>query len=167
MSEQFVQVEFNVNGETHQVHVASRRTLVEVLREDLELTGTHVGCEQGVCGACTVVVNGSAVRSCLLLAAQADGCRVDTVEGLGAEQPGGTQRLHRLQEEFWDNQGLQCGFCTAGFLMTALTAVRETPDLTRAQWRDRLSGNICRCTGYQSIVDAVCAYAEAEDVASR
>jgi aerobic-type carbon monoxide dehydrogenase small subunit (CoxS/CutS family) len=159
VSEQFVQVSFSVNGERHDVHVACRRTLVEVLREDLELTGTHVGCEQGVCGACTVVVDGAAVRSCLLLAAQADGCRVETVEGLGADRPGGTPGLHRLQEKFWNNQGLQCGFCTAGFLMTVMAAVREMPGLTRAQWRQRLSGNVCRCTGYQSIVDAVCAYA--------
>jgi carbon-monoxide dehydrogenase small subunit len=160
-------IALTVNGEQHQLRAAARRTLAEVLREDLDLTGTHLGCEQGVCGACTVVVDGVAVRSCLILAAQADGSQVQTVEGLQAEGRPDQPKLHRLQEEFWNHQGLQCGFCTPGFLMTALVAARETPDLTRAEWRARLAGNVCRCTGYESIVDAVCAYAQREEVEGR
>jgi aerobic-type carbon monoxide dehydrogenase small subunit (CoxS/CutS family) len=160
-----VQTVVTVNGQRHELHLPDRLTLAEVLREELELTGTHLGCEQGVCGACTVVVDDVAVRSCLVLAAQVDGCRVQTVEGLRSDGPGASE-LHPLQEEFWRNHGLQCGFCTPGFLMTALTATRETPDLDRAGWRARLAGNICRCTGYQSIVDAVCAYADSEKAGS-
>lgn len=156
-----VPISVTINGRAEVLHVQARRTLAEVLREDLELTGTHLGCEQGVCGACTVVVDGVAVRSCLMLAPQADGLTVETVEGLGGQQtdPGA---LHPLQECFWQSQGLQCGFCTPGFLMAAVAAVDETPDLTRPEWRARLSGNLCRCTGYESIVNAVTRYARAE-----
>jgi aerobic-type carbon monoxide dehydrogenase small subunit (CoxS/CutS family) len=131
-----------------------RVTLAEFLREELGLTGTHVGCEQGVCGACTVVVDGVAVRSCLMFAVQAEGCDVETVEGLGEDG------LHPLQQAFWDAQALQCGFCTPGFLMTARVALEERSDWDREDLRERLGGNLCRCTGYQTIVDAVLAAQE-------
>ena len=147
-------VALEVNGRRESGRCEPRTTLAEFLREELALTGTHVGCEQGVCGACTVVLDGAAVRSCLVFAVQADGATVETVEGLGKDG------MHPLQQAFWDAQALQCGFCTPGFLMTALVALREDPDLDRAQLRDRLSGNLCRCTGYQSIVDAVARAAE-------
>jgi aerobic-type carbon monoxide dehydrogenase small subunit (CoxS/CutS family) len=148
-------VALQVNGRRETGRCEPRTTLAEFLREELALTGTHVGCEQGVCGACTVVLDGAAVRSCLVFAVQADGSTVETVEGLGSKDG-----MHPLQQAFWDAQALQCGFCTPGFLMTALVALREDPDLDRAQLRDRLSGNLCRCTGYQSIVDAVARAAE-------
>ena len=148
-----VAVTLRVNGRREVGLAEPRVTLAEFLREELGLTGTHVGCEQGVCGACTVVVDGAAVRSCLLFAVQADGCDVQTVEGLGQDG------LHPLQQAFWDAQALQCGFCTPGFLMTALVALRERPDWDREDLRERLAGNLCRCTGYQTIVDAVCATA--------
>lgn len=145
-------VRLSVNGHEEVGLVENRSTLAELLREGLGLTGTHVGCEQGVCGACTVLVDGVAVRSCLMFAVQAEGCEVRTVEGL--EQDG----LHPLQQAFWDAQALQCGFCTPGFLMTVVAAMeQEEPPADRTALRERLSGNLCRCTGYQSIVDAVAA----------
>jgi aerobic-type carbon monoxide dehydrogenase small subunit (CoxS/CutS family) len=144
-------VTLRVNGRREVGRAEPRVTLAEFLREELGLTGTHVGCEQGVCGACTVVVDGAAVRSCLMFAVQAEGCEVETVEGLGQDG------LHPLQQAFWDAQAVQCGFCTPGFLMTALVALRERADWDRAALRDRLGGNLCRCTGYQTIVDAVLA----------
>ena len=144
-----------VNGRREVGRAEPRTTLAEFLREELGLTGTHVGCEQGVCGACTVVVDGVAVRSCLVFAVQAEGCEVQTVEGLGRDDG-----LHPLQQAFWDAQALQCGFCTPGFLMTALVALRERGDWDRAALRERLGGNLCRCTGYEPIVDAVLAAAE-------
>jgi aerobic-type carbon monoxide dehydrogenase small subunit (CoxS/CutS family) len=144
-----VPVSLRVNGRREAGRAEPRVTLAEFLREELGLTGTHVGCEQGVCGACTVVVDGAAVRSCLLFAVQAEGCDVETVEGLGEDG------LHPLQEAFWEAQAVQCGFCTPGFLMTALVALRERADWDRAAMRERLGGNLCRCTGYQTIVDAV------------
>jgi aerobic-type carbon monoxide dehydrogenase small subunit (CoxS/CutS family) len=149
MSAEAVNVHLSVNGRRESGRVEPRTTLAEFLREELRLTGTHVGCEQGVCGACTVVLDGAAVRSCLVFAVQAEGCAVQTVESLGEEG------MHPLQQAFWDAQALQCGFCTPGFLMTALVALRERPDWDRAALRERLSGNLCRCTGYQTIVDAV------------
>jgi aerobic-type carbon monoxide dehydrogenase small subunit (CoxS/CutS family) len=151
-----VRVGVRVNGRRELGRAEPRTTLADFLREELRLTGTHVGCEQGVCGACTVVLDGVAVRSCLLFAVQAEGCEVQTVEGLAQDD-----RLHPLQQAFWDAQALQCGFCTPGLLMTALVALRERSDWTRAELRDRLSGNLCRCTGYKPIVDAVLAAAEA------
>jgi aerobic-type carbon monoxide dehydrogenase small subunit (CoxS/CutS family) len=151
-----VRVGVRVNGRRELGRAEPRTTLADFLREELRLTGTHVGCEQGVCGACTVVLDGVAVRSCLLFAVQAEGCEVQTVEGLAQDD-----RLHPLQQAFWDAQALQCGFCTPGLLMTALVALRERSDWTRAELRDRLSGNLCRCTGYEPIVDAVLAAAEA------
>jgi aerobic-type carbon monoxide dehydrogenase small subunit (CoxS/CutS family) len=151
-----VRVGVRVNGRRELGRAEPRTTLADFLREELRLTGTHVGCEQGVCGACTVVLDGVAVRSCLLFAVQAEGCEVQTVEGLAQDD-----RLHPLQQAFWDAQALQCGFCTPGLLMTALVALRERSDWTRAELRDRLSGNLCRCTGYEPIVDAVLAAASA------
>ena len=151
-----VRVGVRVNGSPEVGRAEPRTTLAEFLREELGLTGTHVGCEQGVCGACTVVLDGVAVRSCLVFAVQAEGCEVQTVEGLARDDG-----LHPLQQAFWDAQALQCGFCTPGFLMTALVALRERSDWDRAELRERLSGNLCRCTGYEPIVDAVLAAAEA------
>jgi aerobic carbon-monoxide dehydrogenase small subunit len=141
-----------VNGEPLELSVEPRRLLADVLREDAHLFGTHLGCEHGVCGACTVLVNGEPVRSCLMLAVQAEDAEVTTVEGLA---PGGGG-LHPLQEAFHDHHALQCGFCTPGFLMTALHLVRERPDIQdEAEIREALAGNLCRCTGYSNIVDAV------------
>ncbi|HEX4224394.1 MAG TPA: (2Fe-2S)-binding protein [Pseudonocardiaceae bacterium] len=139
-----------VNDIEYQRTVPDRLTLADFLRERLRLTGTHLGCEHGVCGACTVIVDGSAVRSCLMLAVQADGCRVETVEGL-AEGP----ELNPLQQAFQRNYALQCGFCTAGFLMSVTAALREGQVRDDTQARDVLSGNICRCTGYTGLVKAV------------
>ena len=154
MTGQPVGVTLRVNGRREVGRAEPRVTLAEFLREELGLTGTHVGCEQGVCGACTVVVDGAAVRSCLMFAVQAEGCDVETVEGLGQDG------LHPLQQAFWDAQAVQCGFCTPGFLMTARVALRERADWDRAALRERLGGNLCRCTGYQTIVDAVLAAQE-------
>ncbi len=168
-----VRVRVTVNGDEEELAVPARTTLAEMLREQLDLTGTHLGCEHGVCGACTVLLDGTAVRSCLVLAAQADGTEVRTVEGLSpsgqgpssslsSDRGGEGRPLHPLQQAFWDRQALQCGFCTAGFLMAAVAAVEEQPGMDRAQLRSRLSGNLCRCTGYQAIIDAVADYAEQE-----
>ena len=144
-----MQVNFTVNGRPEQVDVEPRRTLADGLRDDLDLTGTHLGCEQGVCGACTVLLDGEPVRSCLMLAVQADGYSLTTVEGLAGDE------LHPLQQAFADCHGLQCGFCTPGFLISALHLLTENPDPSREEIRAGLSGNICRCTGYAGIVDAV------------
>ena len=146
-----MRVSFSVNGCREQIDVEPRRTLADALREDLGLTGTHLGCEQGVCGACTVLLDGEPVRSCLMLAVQADGSSLTTVEGLASERGD----LHPLQQAFADCHGLQCGFCTPGFLISALHLLTENPDPSREQIRAGLSGNICRCTGYAGIVDAV------------
>jgi aerobic-type carbon monoxide dehydrogenase small subunit (CoxS/CutS family) len=140
-----------VNGNVVEAEVDARRLLADFLREDLDLHGTHLGCEQGVCGACTVLVNGEPVRSCLMLAVQADGAEVTTVEALAQGE-----RLHPLQEAFREHHALQCGFCTSGFLMTSLYLLEQWPDLRdERELREALSGNLCRCTGYQNIVDAV------------
>jgi aerobic carbon-monoxide dehydrogenase small subunit len=143
--------QFTVNGERVSLDTEPRRTLADALREDLGLTGTHLGCEHGVCGACTVLVDREPVRACLMFAVQADGCSVTTVEGLAAAD--GT--LHPLQRAFCEHHGLQCGFCTPGMLMSALHLLRQEPRPSRERIRDELSGNICRCTGYTGIVDAV------------
>ena len=140
-----------VNGEVHEREVEPRLLLSDFLRHDLGLTGTHVGCEHGVCGACTVLLDGLPVRSCLALAVQVDGREIATVEGLAP----GPQQLHPLQEAFRDAHGLQCGFCTAGILMTMVPFLEDNPDPTEEEIRFALSGNLCRCTGYQHIVDAV------------
>jgi aerobic carbon-monoxide dehydrogenase small subunit len=142
----------SVNGNQYQRTVEPRLLLSDFLRHELNLTGTHVGCEHGSCGACTVLLDGAAVRSCLLFAVQANGHSVTTVEGLA---PGTRQTLHPLQEAFREKHGLQCGYCTPGFLMTLIPFLEETPSPTDEQIRDAISGNLCRCTGYQNIVEAV------------
>jgi aerobic carbon-monoxide dehydrogenase small subunit len=139
-----------VNGKRVSREVETRRHLADFLRHELRLTGTHLGCEHGVCGACTVMVDGDAVRSCLMLAVQADGREVVTTEGLAA--PDGT--LSALQQAFWERHGLQCGFCTPGMLTTLTAFLRENPRPTEEQVRDAISGNLCRCTGYATIVAA-------------
>jgi len=146
----------NVNGEPVTVSVEPRKSLADTLREDCRLTGTHLGCEHGVCGACTVLLDGEPVRSCLMLAAQAQGHSVRTVEGLAAED--GT--LHPLQQAFWENHGLQCGFCTPGFLMLAAGLLESAGPLTAEMIDDALSSNLCRCTGYENISKAVHAAAK-------
>jgi carbon-monoxide dehydrogenase small subunit len=138
-----------VNGQTYSREVETRLTLADFLRHELNLTGTHVGCEHGVCGACTVLVGGASVRACLMLAVQCHGQEVVTVEALAQDG-----RLNPLQQAFQDHHGLQCGFCTPGMLMTLTEFLREHPDPNETQVRDALSGNLCRCTGYQSIVAA-------------
>ena len=142
-------IRVNVNAKTWSGEVETRLTLADFLRHELKLTGTHVGCEHGVCGACTVLVNGASARSCLMLAVQCDGAEVTTVESLA-----GGEGLNVLQQAFRDCHGLQCGFCTPGMLMTLTELLRDNPDPSEAQVRDVLSGNLCRCTGYQGIVDA-------------
>ncbi len=145
-----------VNGKVYKRTVEARLLLSDFLRHDLLLAGTHVGCEHGVCGACTILFDGSAVRSCLMFAAQADGHSLETVEGLAPD----TEHLHPLQEAMRDCHGLQCGYCTPGILMTMKAFLEETPSPDEAQVREALSGNLCRCTGYQHIVDAVLLAAE-------
>jgi aerobic-type carbon monoxide dehydrogenase small subunit (CoxS/CutS family) len=141
---------FTVNGKAYEATVEPRRTLADCLRHDLKLTGTHVGCEHGVCGACTVIADGAAVRSCLIFAVQADGMDITTVEGLSDGD-----RLSPLQASFRKHHALQCGFCTPGILTTAHTLLTEEPDADADRIREVLSGNICRCTGYVQIIDAV------------
>jgi len=144
-------IHVTVNGTSHPSRVEPRLLLSDYLRHDLGLTGTHVGCEHGVCGACTVLFDGEPVRSCLMFAVQADGHDVQTVEGISA----GPENMHPLQEAFWTKHALQCGFCTPGFLMTLLPYLEEHPNPTAAEVREAISGNLCRCTGYQHIVEAV------------
>ena len=143
-------ITLTVNGDEHELLVEPRRTLVDALRHDLRLTGTHVGCEHGVCGACTILVDGLPARACLLFAVQAEGRDVRTVEDLS---PDG--RLNDLQQSFVDHHGLQCGFCTPGMLMLAEGLLAERPRIGREEIREVVAANLCRCTGYQSIVDAV------------
>ena len=149
-------IKLRINGNEAEREVETRMTLADFLRLEMELTGTHLGCEHGVCGACTVLVDGQSARSCLMLAVQAAGREVTTVEGLAV---GGT--LNPLQQAFWENHGLQCGFCTPGMLMTLTEFLASNPDPSEAQVRDAISGNICRCTGYQSIVASALAAARA------
>jgi carbon-monoxide dehydrogenase small subunit len=143
-------ISVRVNGVRHEAEVEDRLTLADFLRHQLELTGTHVGCEHGVCGACTILLDGHSARSCLTLAVQADGREVTTIEGLASA----SGALHPLQEAFRDLHGLQCGFCTPGVLTTLLEFLRERPDPSEEEVRIALSGNLCRCTGYQAMVDA-------------
>jgi carbon-monoxide dehydrogenase small subunit len=145
------QVALVVNGVARSLAVEPRRMLVQVLREDLGLTGTHVGCDTSQCGACTVVVDGMAVKSCTMLAVQADGSAVTTIEGLAPEGGG----LHALQQAFWEKHGLQCGFCTPGMIMAATDLLARDPDPSDEAIRHAIEGNICRCTGYQNIVAAI------------
>jgi len=143
-------LDITVNGIQYQHTVEGRRLLSDFLRQDLKLTGTHIGCEHGVCGACTVLFDGQPVRSCLMFAVQADGHEIVTVEGLGT-----IDELHPLQEAFQEAHGVQCGFCTPGFLTTLVPFLEEHPDPDEAEIRSAISGNLCRCTGYQHIIDAV------------
>jgi aerobic carbon-monoxide dehydrogenase small subunit len=145
-------VTFTVNGASHTISVEPRRTLADALREECGLTGTHLGCEHGVCGACTILLEDRPVRSCLMFAVQAEGTRLRTVEGLA--QNG---ELHPLQQAFWDHHGLQCGYCTPGFLMLAVSVLEQNPDIDEPGLRAALSSNLCRCTGYQNIVKSVLA----------
>ncbi|HTS96297.1 MAG TPA: (2Fe-2S)-binding protein [Streptosporangiaceae bacterium] len=163
-----VDITLTVNGATRTGSPEARKTLADFLRDDLGLTGTHLGCEHGVCGACTVIVDGRAVRSCLMLAVQAAGSEVTTIEGLamkGASE-GGTGRragggeMGVLQQAMWDSHSFQCGFCTPGMIMQAVAFLSDHPDADERQIREALSGNICRCTGYQSIIDGVLLAAE-------
>jgi carbon-monoxide dehydrogenase small subunit len=150
------QVEIEVNGRKVSAEVEPRLLLVQFLRENLGLTGTHVGCDTSSCGACTVWLDGESVKSCTVYAVQADGCAVTTIEGIGTPEA-----LHPMQQAFWTEHGLQCGYCTPGMIMSAIDLLRRTPHPTEAQIREGLSGNICRCTGYENIVRAVSAVARA------
>ena len=143
-------IRLTVNGKEYERSVEVRMTLADFLRDELGLTGTHLGCEHGVCGACTLLFDGEAVRSCLMLAVQADGASLMTVEGLAQGE-----QLHPLQQAFQENHALQCGFCTPGFLMTAYALLKENPEPTEEETREGISGNICRCTGYQPIIEAI------------
>ena len=149
-------ISLTVNGTRHEVAVEPRRTLADVLRHDLGLTGTHVGCEHGICGACTVLLDGEPTRSCLVFGVQADDAEIETVEGLAGEDGS----LNALQDAFAEHHALQCGFCTPGFLMLATALLRENPDPSDEEVRDAMASNICRCTGYQSILEAVRAAAQ-------
>ncbi len=155
MSEELHEVRLVVNGVPREALVPARRLLSDALRHDLRLTGTHVGCEHGVCGACTVLLDGEPVRSCLLLAVTAAGHEVTTVEGLGTPDD-----MHPVQQAFRECHGLQCGFCTPGFLTTAAAFLEQNPDPSEAEAREAVSGNLCRCTGYQNIVASVLRAAE-------
>ena len=145
-----VEVTLAVNGRSHRVRVEPRRTLADTLRDDCGLTGTHLGCEHGVCGACTILADGQPVRSCLMFAVQCEGMDLRTVEDLADGD-----QLHPIQQAFWDNHGLQCGFCTPGFLMLAAGYLEQNPDPDEDELRAVLSSNLCRCTGYQNILKSV------------
>ena len=151
-----VHVEVTVNGERREADVEARLLLVHWLRDELGLTGTHVGCDTSNCGACTVHLNGDAVKSCTVLAAQADGAEVTTIEGLGSEGA-----LHPVQEGFWAHHGLQCGYCTPGMIMAGADLLAKNPDPSEQEVREALAGNLCRCTGYHNIVKAVLSAAKA------
>ena len=148
-------ITLNINARDHSIKTEPRRTLVDAIREDCGQTGTHIGCEHGICGACTVIVNGEPVRSCLMFAVQADGARIRTVEGLAQGD-----KLHPMQQAFMDHHGLQCGFCTPGFLMLAVSVLEREPNIDDDDLIDILSSNLCRCTGYQNIIKAVRAAAK-------
>jgi aerobic carbon-monoxide dehydrogenase small subunit len=151
-----VRVSLDVNGTTYEREVEPRLLLVHFLRDELGLTGTHVGCDTSNCGACTVHLDGAAVKSCTVLAVQADGAKVTTIEGLGS-----TDDLHPVQEAFWEHHGLQCGYCTPGMIMAAADLLERNPDPSEQEVREALAGNLCRCTGYHNIVKAVLAAAKA------
>ena len=148
-------ITLTINGHDYPISVEPRRTLADAIREDCGQTGTHIGCEHGICGACTVIVNGDPVRSCLMFAVQADGKKIRTVEGLAQGD-----KLHPMQQAFMDHHGLQCGFCTPGFLMLAVGVLEREPDISDENLIDVLSSNLCRCTGYQNIIKAVRAAAK-------
>jgi carbon-monoxide dehydrogenase small subunit len=148
-------ITLSINGHNHAITVEARRTLADAIREDCGQTGTHIGCEHGICGACTVIVDDEPVRSCLMFAVQADGKKIRTVEGLA-----NGDTLHPMQQAFMDNHGLQCGFCTPGFLMLGVGVLEREPDISDDDLLDVLSSNLCRCTGYQNIIKAVRAAAK-------
>jgi aerobic carbon-monoxide dehydrogenase small subunit len=150
-------VSVTVNGETYEREVEARRLLVHLIRDDLDLTGTHVGCDTGNCGACSVILDGELVKSCMILAVQADGASIETVEGLAQDG-----QLSPLQQAFSDRHALQCGYCTPGMLMTATYLLRQNPEPTEAEIRKGIQGNICRCTGYVNIVEAIDAAAKGD-----
>ncbi len=154
-------ISVDVNGDTYERDVDARRLLIHFLRDDLDLTGSHIGCDTGNCGACSVILDGTLVKSCMLLAVQADGAKIETVEGLSADG-----ELTPLQQAFSDHHGLQCGYCTPGMLMSATALLRSNPKPSEEEVRHGLQGNICRCTGYWNIFDAVRA-ASGQEVASR
>ena len=143
-------ITLNLNGQDHDIRVEPRRTLVDAIREDCGLTGTHIGCEHGICGACTVIVEGDPVRACLMFAVQAAGRKIRTIEGLAQ-----TDGFHPLQQAFMDHHGLQCGFCTPGFLMLVVGALEREPDIAEDDLIEIISSNLCRCTGYQNIIKSV------------
>jgi carbon-monoxide dehydrogenase small subunit len=149
------EITLHINGQAYSGQAEPRKTLADFIREDCGLTGTHLGCEHGVCGACTILMNGEAVRACLLFAVQAEGADLMTVEGLADGD-----QLHPIQQAYWEHHALQCGFCTPGFLMTTYAFLRDTPRPTEREIREGLAGNLCRCTGYQNIVTAVAAAGE-------
>ena len=151
-----------INGRRYTIRIEPRKTLVDAIRDDCGQTGTHIGCEHGVCGACTIIIDGEAVRSCLMFAVQAEGKEIRTVEGLAKGED-----LHPLQRAFIENHGLQCGFCTPGFLMLAANALEKNPDLTGEDLIDLLSSNLCRCTGYANIIKSVEAAAKTMREAKR
>jgi carbon-monoxide dehydrogenase small subunit len=157
MSESTRTVSITVNGRLYERTTPVRKTLADFLREDLGLTGTHLGCEHGVCGACTVHLDGAGVRSCLLFAVQADGRVVETIEGLAGEHG----RLHPIQQAFWERHGLQCGFCTPGMVLAAADLLARSPEPSEQEIRESMAGNLCRCTGYHFIVDSIQAAADA------
>jgi aerobic carbon-monoxide dehydrogenase small subunit len=154
-----VPITVTVNGQLHAGEVEPRQLLVHFLRDTLGLTGTHVGCDTSNCGACTVHLDGDAVKSCTVLTVQADGAEVTTIEGMGSEGD-----LHPLQEAFWEHHGLQCGYCTPGMIMAGADLIAKNPDPTEAEVREALAGNLCRCTGYHNIVKAVLSAAKGEEV---
>jgi carbon-monoxide dehydrogenase small subunit len=150
-----VPIALTVNGVRHEAEVEARILLVDFLREELDLVGVHIGCEHGVCGTCTVLMNGESIRSCIMFAVQADGAELTTVESLAEGE-----KLHPLQEAFWEKQGLQCGYCTPGMLLRSLELLRENPQPSAEQVREAISSNLCRCTGYQFIIESVLEAAE-------
>jgi len=145
-----VRIRVTVNGEVHESEVEPRLLLVHYLRDELRLTGTHIGCETSICGACTVHVGGEPIKSCTMFAVQADGSEVTTIEGMG-----NAEELHPVQRGFWEEHGLQCGYCTPGMIMSAAALLERVPDPSEAEIRAALEGNLCRCTGYQQIVNAI------------
>lgn len=155
MSQKKYPIKVTVNGRKVEREVPARMLLSDFIRQELQLTGTHVGCEHGVCGACTVIIDGRTTRSCLTFAVQVDGAEISTVESLGT-----VNNLHLLQTAFWEKHGLQCGFCTPGMLLTAQELLTRNPDPTREEVAAAISGNLCRCTGYQTIIDSIMAAAE-------
>jgi carbon-monoxide dehydrogenase small subunit len=153
---QKVPITLTVNGVEHRLEVEPRKLLADVIRQDLKLTGLNIGCAHGVCGSCTVLLNGQTARSCILFGVQADGAEITTIEGVAPS----FEKLHPVQEAFWEKQGLQCGYCTPGMVLRSIELLEENPSPTREEVREGISSNLCRCTGYQFIVDAVMDAAE-------